>query len=305
MNTVTVTLASWEDKLDIIKMSKKTPFSGTIQNPESDHEYDNEIDKVHAKMLKFSLGVSKYTSNTAVFMELGQIPVSVKAKVLTAMYLHRFHTEIHMDNHFLLHNAFKCMKEYSHPWIDSIHYLFASHGMADIYNNITSRSVTKGKLKKLLITRLSDIYIQYNDMKMQSKPYLGQLYSLTTGVVYQKQTYLNVVSTPQTRMIYARVRTNSSKLSPSPYSEIIDKCESCKVTMDFKHLLLHCKNTEKQRDSFFKSIQDLHYNIDVKSDGLYNNIMNLEWPLLSREEILVVIPIVLSYVGHVGRDYVI
>ncbi len=304
-STVTITLYTWEEKISILNAIHRTPFSGIIENPESEYEFGSNIDKVHARMLKFSLGVSKYTSNTAVFRELGQVPISIKAKMLTAMYFYRFYAEIHADNHFLLNAAFSCMKEYSDPWIDSVHYLFAKHGMSDLYKSIITRGVTKGKLKRLFLERLSDIYIQYNNSKMQEKPFLKDLYQLTEGKPYKKQNYLNVIASPQTRMIYSRIRTNSSKLSPSPYLETSDRCDSCNVTMDFKHLLLDCNKTMRERDKFINTIHNLNYGINTDSDGFYHNIMNMDWPALSDEQKLKVTPIVLGYVGVIGRGYVI
>ncbi len=287
-NTVTITLFTWEEKLDILKAIQNVPFTGIIDNPESEYEFNTDIDKVHTKMIKFSLGVSKYTSNTAVFKETGQIPVSVKAKILTAMYFHRFHSEVHEDNHYLLHAAFNCMKEYSHPWIDSVHYLFAKHGMSDLYNSITNRSVTKGRLKAILQRRLSDIYIQLINSKMQERPHLKLLHSLTQGTAFRKQQYLNVIDSPQTRIIYSRVRTNSSRLSPSPYLEISDTCDSCNVIKDFKHLLLFCNKTKTDRDKFMTTINELDYriNMDSETEGFYTSIMNMDWPNLSERNSL-------------------
>ncbi len=96
-------------------------------------------------MSKFALRVSKFTSNTAVFRELGQIPVSVKTQILAVMNF--LNTEINSGNNTLLHAAFDCMRINSHPWLDSVHHFFAVNGLSDLYNKVLMGGVTKGKLK--------------------------------------------------------------------------------------------------------------------------------------------------------------
>ena len=128
LNTVSVTLGNWEDKQYVLKLIQNKPFAGKIASPGNENsDLLHEIDKVHAKMSKFALGVSKYTSNTAVFRELGQIPVSIQAKVLAVMpYFYRLNNVINKDNNVLLNAAYSCMTDFSHPWISSMTHFFCS-----------------------------------------------------------------------------------------------------------------------------------------------------------------------------------
>ena len=94
---------------------------------------------------------------------------------------------------------------------------------------ILQGGVTKGMLKSQIKRRLSDIFIQDNMSRLKSKTYLSELCNLTENTEYTTQKYLKIIKSPQLRNIYSRVRTNSSKLSPNPYSEISENCEKCGV----------------------------------------------------------------------------
>ncbi len=304
LDTVTITLDNWQDKLSILRAVQTRPFTGIIQNvhPETNSDkIHHDIDKVHAKMSKFALGVSKFTSNTAVFRELGQIPVSVKAQILAVMYFYRLNTEINSENNTLLHAAFNCMRINSHPWLDSVHHFFAVNGLSDLYNKVLMRGVSKGKLKNQLKRRLSDIYQQNNSESLKNKPYLEGLYKFTESEGYKMQKYLRIVSSPQLRNIYARVRTNSSKLSPNPYTQVIEQCDKCGTLRDFKHLLLHCENFRSEREKFKTQLKNVGCNLDPISDDFYEIIMTLDFSELPNRSQPFVTPIILSFVGILGR----
>ncbi len=42
----------------------------------------------------------------------------------------------------------------------------------------------------------------------------------------------------------------------------------------------------------------------MDSEGFYTSIMDMDWPNLSMEQKYDVTPIVLAFVGKIGRDYV-
>ncbi len=186
----------------------------------------------------------------------------------------------------------------------SITHFFAVNGLYDLYEKIVQGGVTKGMLKSQIKRRLSDIFIQGNMSRLRSKTYLSELCDLTENAKYATQRYLKIIESPQIRNIYSRVRTNSSKLSPNPYSEISENCESCGVLRNFKHMLLHCSEYKNERDKFLTQLSSAGCNIDPSSDNFYTTIMSLEFHDLSKESINYVTPIILSYVGVVGRGCV-
>ncbi len=201
--------------------------------------------------------------------------------------------------------AYSCMKEFAHPWISSMTHFFAVNGFYDLYNKIIGGGVTEGMLKSQIKRRLSDIFIQNNESKLKEKTYLGELCSLVENTEYKTQKYLTVISSPRVRNIYTQVRTNSSRLSPNPYSEISDTCVTCGAIKNFKHVLLHCRDYENERDKFVIQLRNAGCNLDPLSDNFYKAIMSLEFAGLSKENINSVTPIILSYVGDVGRKCVI
>ncbi len=187
------------------------------------------------------------------------------------------------------------------PWLDSIRYFFAVNGLYDLYNKIVMRGVTKGKLKTQLKKRLSDIYQQKNTEGLKNKSYLNGFHELTESTGYQMQNYLKIVSSPQLRNIYTKIRTNSSKLSPSPYTAITEKCDECDTLRDFKHLLLHCKKYSSEREKFKTQLLDVGCRLNPITDDFYKTIMTLETSDIPDESKNNVTPIILSFVGLVGR----
>ncbi len=134
---------------------------------------------------------------------------------------------------------------------------------------------------------------------------MSELCELVENTAYTTQKYLRVISSPQLRNIYSRVRTNSSKLSPSPYSEISNECETCGVVKTFKHVLLHCEHFKEERDKFITRLHSVGYNMNPMSENLYRIIMNLDFSDIPKESINSVTPIILSYVGVIGRKCII
>ncbi len=63
----------------------------------------------------------------------------------------------------LIHNVL--FIAFLHHLIDSVHCLFAKHGMSDVYNSITNSNITKGKSKAVIEKGSYDIYIQHNTQK--------------------------------------------------------------------------------------------------------------------------------------------
>ncbi len=146
-----------------------------------------------------------------------------------------------------------------------------------------------------------NIYQQNNSESLKNKPYLEGLYKFTESEGYKMQKYLRIVSSPQLRNIYARVRTNSSKLSPNPYTQVIEQCDKCGTLRDFKHLLLHCENFRSEREKFKTQLKNVGCNLDPISDDFYKIIMTLDFSELPNRSQPFVTPIILSFVGILGR----
>ena len=101
--------------------------------------------------------------------------------------------------------------------------------------------------------------------------------------------------------IYTRIRTNSTKLSPSPYSVISDICEKCDTPQTVNHLLLHCETYKKERDKFKTQLRNSGCHLDPTSNEFYKIMMTLDVLHIPDRSKHSVIPIILSFVGVVGR----
>ncbi len=121
---------------------------------------------------------------------------------------------------------------------------------------------------------------------------MSELCDLTGHTEYTTQKYLKIIKSPQLRNIYSWVQTNSSKLSPNPYSEISENCEKCGVLRNFKHVLLHCSDYINEREKFFTQLRSTDCNINPSADNFYTTIMSLDFKDLSKESINCVTPII-------------
>ncbi len=111
----------WKDKEELIRVTKDTPNIGleVFDHNVPMHNFDN-IDKVQGKFLKFSLGVSKFASTSAVLRELGQFPITLKGIRLALMYYYRLRNSIVPETHPILSAAFSCMQESNNPWLENV-----------------------------------------------------------------------------------------------------------------------------------------------------------------------------------------
>ncbi len=86
-NEVCIKVSDLESKNKIISKLQSNPTSLMVENycP----QYTVNFEKPHTKFAKFSLGVSKYESNTLVLGELGIFPIQLKAIRQSILYWYR------------------------------------------------------------------------------------------------------------------------------------------------------------------------------------------------------------------------
>ncbi len=131
-----VTFRTWQDKQKITQVVHKRPISMLIEDNGPTESFD--VSRIHAKYLKFVLGVSKFTSNNAVFRELGQTSVHISGVVNAVTYYHRLLSNITIEKDKVLCAAFSTMKSFSHPWLDRLHYIFARNGLEDVFLDLST-----------------------------------------------------------------------------------------------------------------------------------------------------------------------
>ncbi len=299
-NMASVRFNTKEDKLHFLTCAHKRPLSFDIISPK---DSVTEIDKVHAKFIKFALGVSKFTSNTAVFREMGQVPILNKAKRLALMYYYRLENEISQVNYPLLNAAYNEMKQYNHPWLNIVRSVISELGLGNLYSN--SSTLDRKQFKTKVKSRLHDIAVQEISGHLSERSYLNDLVTLVKGSQYKMQNYINVVQSSSHRVMYAKIRTNSTKLSLNPYSNIHNMCDKCNVIKDFQHLLLNCKSSEARRVKFYDSIKNINPGFKNRPTSLqYREIMNLRFHNMSDCNRDSMISIVLAFVDTIYKKLV-
>ena len=92
------------------------------------------FEKPHTNFVKFSLGVSKFESNTLTLGELGRFPVELKAIRQSILYWLRL--EQGTENP-LLNLAFRDSKFLNMNWLTNIQQLLSSNGLGNVWENIS------------------------------------------------------------------------------------------------------------------------------------------------------------------------
>ena len=95
-----IKFSHWKDKEELIRVTNATAnFGLTVHDHNVPMHNFSIVDEVQGNFLKFSLGVSKFASTSAVLRELGQFPVTLKGIRLALMYYYRLHVGISPQTH--------------------------------------------------------------------------------------------------------------------------------------------------------------------------------------------------------------
>ncbi len=286
----------WKDKEDLIRITNASANLGLRVSDHNVPMHDfSTIDKVQGKFLKFSLGLSKFASTSAVLRELGQYPVTLKGIRLALMYYYRLRIEVSPETHPILSAALSCMQESNNPWLENVEFCFAKFGLSNIFMNITT--LHKSYVNSKISQRLHDTHAQENISYLEKSDHLQTFYSCVSDSMYTRSKYLTLIDTPSIRSTYARLRLNCSKLSPNPYSKISKQCETCGCTLELIHCLLLCPRNKPERDRFLQAISGLCPGFESRSSSeQFRSIMNLHFNLKSNEIREKMISITISFV---------
>ncbi len=121
------------------------------------HVYTN-TEKFYNKYCKFTLGISKYSSNTLTLGELGRYPILIKQATLGILYWWRIRQG---TENFLLNKAYNIMKKGNHPWLQNIQCFLFNIGLGNIW--INSGLMEKDYVRQVVTERLQDIFKQHYD----------------------------------------------------------------------------------------------------------------------------------------------
>ena len=245
-------------KIELLAKYQKRPVTFIIQ--EHVIADKNDIEKTHTNFCKFTLGISKYESNTLVLGELGRYPIEFKAIRQCLLYWLRL--EQSTDN-VLLNKAFNDCKNLNHDWINNIYNFLCSNGLRHIWENI--KQLDKNYVKHKIIQRLNDQYLQkYNDYVKQSntdKSFVIE--KCVENEMYNMRNYISIVRSPLVRNILTRLRIDCNKLQDSKFrhfrfkSTTSDMCPDCLMKDSVSHLLFHCQ--QQKIMSIRKGFYDWYY----------------------------------------------
>ncbi len=98
------------DKIKVFSHMRKYPTTYKFTE-NAKHVYTN-TEKCYNKYCKFTLGISKYSSNTLTLGELGQYPILIKKATVGILYWWRIRQG---TENFLLNKAYNIMKKKTTP----------------------------------------------------------------------------------------------------------------------------------------------------------------------------------------------
>jgi hypothetical protein len=240
---VYIVLKNVTDKSIIMQSYEKNPVNFVIEDCIKNEFRD--VDKLHAKFVKSSLGVSKFCSNTMAFGELGRIPISYKCYTRSILYWLRMAKGSH---NVLLDEAYITMTEENNSWLENIKYLLYMNGMGFIWED--PHAMSKEVVKSMCNVKFKDMYIQkyrayLNEYENSNKCMISNICA-NMDECYGKKDYLNIVKSPEIRSIVSKYRldvnnTCECKFRSFRFKNVINEtCNYCNEKEDVLHNLFMC-----------------------------------------------------------------
>ena len=115
-----VELKHMEDKFKLLYSPNNNDNNISVTNFDIDFE-STSYEKMHSKLLKNILNVSKYCRNSAIRGELGRLPLSIKVLSLGVKYWHFMNTQ---SCNTLLKCALQSELGRQSTWVQSIGYTY-------------------------------------------------------------------------------------------------------------------------------------------------------------------------------------
>ena len=147
-----------------------------------DFDFDKLLyEKLHTRFCKFTLNVSKY--NYACRAELGRYSLCYKMWNFSIQYWLRLENG---TNNIILNNAYNCVKQEKHNWIQIIQYLLSLNGLGNIWLQPPScnNSIIKN-YDRIFSKRAEEQYIQKWDKNSKLHTY----YRISTKQTHVQTTY--------------------------------------------------------------------------------------------------------------------
>ena len=224
-------------------------FWGTLKLCEN-----NPVEIFHRKFCKQLLGVHIQTTNVAVLLELGRLPLEVFAKKNASKNWDRICLK-QTANELLLAS---CNDPSDGDWVDSVKNTFSNAGLLDVFlNEVPSTKTSYDKL----FDREKDIFIQTALNSMQNKSKLRTLRFLKQ--TWNLEDYLLTVGNIADRTALCKFRlSDHSLMVEKGRHDNLNKsdrmCPFCpgQIENEF-HLLLKCSTYTNLRRNLFSDVETL------------------------------------------------
>ena len=143
-------------------------FWGPLKLPKN-----NPIENLHMHMCKRLIGVQKQTTNLAVLLELGRVPLSLESTKLAIKNWERIKGG--QANPILI-NSLKDAEEHNLPWVQNIRGILERNGLLALY--LGNHTDKKPFIYKKLYERMSDIFHQDSFSDIRNQEHKLRTYSL-------------------------------------------------------------------------------------------------------------------------------
>ena len=200
-----------------------------------------EVDKIHIRFCKHILSVNKQTTNYAVLVELGRIPLSIVCKERALNYW----IKIMMNPDSLIHEAYSKQSNLlnAKSWASSIRNLLNSLGCTDALQNFNSDF----KYSYIFKTRLKDQFIQEWRANLNNMTKLCYYKNYKPNFEYEK--YLDILQNSQLLKGYIRFRVGCHMLeielgrynNTNRNDRLCKQCNLGQVETEY-HFLMICPN---------------------------------------------------------------
>ena len=267
-----------DEKIKLLGLPDLCNIHDDVMVRNYDFDFDKLLyEKLHTRFCKITLNVSKYSSNYACRAELGRYPLCYKMWNLSIQYWLRLENG---TNNIILNNAYNCVKQENHDWIQSIQYLLSLNGLGNIWLQPPScnNSIIKS-YGRLLSKHAEEQYIQ----KWDKKCLLSKTAHLLSNLhkTYTCANYLLTMTDSKLREHFTKFRIGMSKLNYyiGLRLDTSTVCDMCDLGEDgtVEHFLLYCNKYSNIRQSFIENLKKVNVYLNHMDDNskLYF-ILNIE-----------------------------
>ena len=206
------------------------------------------LERICLKFYKFSLKISQTSSTTAIYSELGLLPISYDINLAVAKYYERARNQMNSN---LLTDALSLSTKLAHEDLHSWSYFLSNH-MKTLGFNITFNQPTIYQIKERSQEQhLQNINYQLNNPQGISGKGGNKLryYRLLKQPLHNMEKYLTVIKDPMLRQAMTRLRISNHTLliesgrhthPPTPPEERLCTLCNLKDVEDEPHFLIAC-----------------------------------------------------------------